>query len=137
MPCEIAIETATIIATLVDDDHFLLENAAGDSLVRLRWSDLLAAIQAGITVTAAASSLIAEVVIGTPEAIAARLYAGAYSFQDPRMVNRNMQLQRGEKIIPGIDPLNGNDYYTKNFTSDTSNFFSPLANGEYVKINLI
>jgi hypothetical protein len=53
---------------------------------------------------------------------------------DRNLIGSDIHVIRGNIHLPGIDPGDGSEYYTKVFKSDTVTFGNPLVDGEYIKI---
>lgn len=51
--------------------------------------------------------------------------------------NKRVQIIRGNINIPGVDPLDGSNFFTKVFASSNITLSSPLVTGEYIKIQTI
>jgi hypothetical protein len=54
-----------------------------------------------------------------------------------RFDNVQVEVIRAGLPLPGIDPLDGTDYWTKALTSQIVTFQNPLVAGEYIKIKTI
>lgn len=78
-----------------------------------------------------------EVVAGTAEAIAAGIIVGATTFENDLIANKYLKVFRGNGYVPGIDPLNGGEFYTKTYISNTITFSSPIQDTEVISINTI
>jgi hypothetical protein len=78
-----------------------------------------------------------EVVAGSAEAIAAGITVGATTFTNTQLANKYIKVWRGNGYIPGIDPLNGGEFYTKTYLSDTITFSTPIQDTEVISINTL
>lgn len=87
--------------------------------------------------TVVVSQYSVAVVSGTAEAIAAGIIVGQTTFTNPLIASRNVMVNRGQKPLPKIDPLDGGMFYTKTYQSDTITFSAPIFDGEYYEINTI
>lgn len=78
-----------------------------------------------------------DVIAGTSEAIAAGIVVGATTFTNSLIANNYVQVFRGNVWVSGKDPLNGNQFYTKTYLSDTITFSTPIQDTEEIAINTI
>lgn len=83
------------------------------------------------------SSYVLEVVAGSADAIAAGINVGATTFVKDDIASNNIQVRRGGIWVPKIDPLNGGQFYTKTYASNTTTFSTPIQDTEVISINTI
>lgn len=76
------------------------------------------------------------VVTGTT-AIVTGLVNGSFIVQCSAFAGVRVIVIRGNIPIPGIDPLDGSNYFTKTLASDTITFNNVLITGEFVRIQTI
>jgi SPP1 family predicted phage head-tail adaptor len=82
------------------------------------------------------SRILVEVNAGTSEAIEAGIIVGASSYTNSRMINRDIEVNRGGHAIANIQQTGSTEYVTKAFNSNTVYFSSPIYFWEYIKITL-
>lgn len=76
------------------------------------------------------------VVTGTIETVVG-ITDGSNTVTSAAFIGVRVIVIRGNISIPGIDPLDGSQYYTKLLLSDFIEFSQPLANGEFLRIQTI
>jgi hypothetical protein len=81
--------------------------------------------------------LVLDEVAGTAEAIAAGIEVGASTFTNSLIASKYVQVFRGNIWVSSKNPLNGNQFYTKTFLSDTITFSTPIQDTEEIAINTI
>ena len=84
-----------------------------------------------------AAPFVLEVIAGTAEAIAAGISVGETTFINDLIANKYLKVFRGNGYVPGIDPLNGGEFYTKAYLSNTITFSSPIQDTEVISIYTI
>lgn len=80
------------------------------------------------------ATFIFEVVVGIEEGAGLE---DQLSVTHEKFDNVKVEVIRGSLPLPGINPQDGGQYFTKILTSDTVAFSSALAYGEYLKITTI
>lgn len=78
-----------------------------------------------------------EVIVGTSEAVAAKVIAGTNFIKNIVYKGRYVEVFRNNINLPSIDPNNGDEYFTKVITSDTIILRSSLIDGELIKIKVL
>jgi hypothetical protein len=78
-----------------------------------------------------------EVVAGTSAAISAGIVVGATTFVNSLIANKYVNVYRGGIKVPGIDPLDGGEFLTKTYLSNTITFSTPIQDSELISINTI
>lgn len=91
----------------------------------------------GSTPAPEAAPYVLDVVAGSAEAIASGVVVGATTFINSAIANKYVQVFRGAMWVPSKDPLNGNQFYTKTYLSDTITFSTPIQDTEEIAINTI
>lgn len=76
------------------------------------------------------------VVTGTVESVTG-ITDGSTVVTCNAFANVRVRVSRGNIFIPGINPLDGSNYYTKVITDNFITFSSPLVNGEFIYIETI
>jgi len=79
---------------------------------------------------------ISVVITGTQQVISG-LVAGSTTVSSDAFSNKEVNIVRGNFPIPGIDPTDGSNYFTKVTASTLITFSTPFVAGEYLKIQTI
>jgi hypothetical protein len=73
------------------------------------------------------------VITGTNQSVTG-LTAGSTVISSPVFQNQYVNVIRGNVPIPGIDPTDGSNFFTKTYSGTSISLNNPLVTGEYVKI---
>lgn len=93
--------------------------------------------------TPLANTIVVECVIGNAysitggSAVVTGLTNGSVTVSSTDFANKRVQIIRGNIPIPGVDPLDGSNYFTKVLASNNITLSSALVTGEYIKIQTI
>jgi len=90
-----------------------------------------------ITTLTVESIIGTSVVITGPSAIVLGLAVGSNSIISDGFSGKMVTIVRGSATIPGINPGDGSNYFTKVQASNTISLSSPLSQGEYLKIQTL
>jgi hypothetical protein len=90
-----------------------------------------------VTIVTIESVIGSSVVIkGTTEVVVG-LSAGSTTISSNAFLNQDVNIIRGNVPIPGIDPLDGSNFFTKVTASTLITLNTPLVAGEYLKIQTV
>lgn len=78
-----------------------------------------------------------EVIVGTPEAIAAGIIVGHLTIINDDYAGKWVEVFRNNINLPSINPGDGNGYFTKVLISTIITLSTPLADTEIIKIKVI
>lgn len=94
-------------------------------------------VAAGKVELSTESKVLAEVKVGTSEAISAGINVGDTSYQNSRLAGNECEVHRSGYLMPSFDLGEDSEYVTKVLVNDYVDFSSGVYYGEWVKIKLV